>query len=210
MQRDGRIRFAGPDRVRIEKAAPVLAERVALVRDFLGRLCRHASPGPRSADDMVAHLLPPQVHVFVRDWLSANHVLLKSPAGHVLVDTGYVRHVPLTLALLASPRGLGAEPLAQVVNTHCHSDHMGGNAAVARAYGCGIAVPEGEVRRDRGLGRPGVAPRLRRPGCRALRSGRGASRPASATSGATSRGTRSPRPDTTWARCASTTRSTAS
>jgi glyoxylase-like metal-dependent hydrolase (beta-lactamase superfamily II) len=85
------------------------------------------------------------VHVFVRDWLSANNVLLKSPAGHVLVDTGYVRHVPLTLALLASPRGLGAEPLAQVVNTHCHSDHMGGNAAIARAYGCGIAVPEGEV-----------------------------------------------------------------
>jgi glyoxylase-like metal-dependent hydrolase (beta-lactamase superfamily II) len=94
---------------------------------------------------MVARLLPPQVHVFVRDWLSANNVLLKSPAGHVLVDTGYVRHAPLTLALLASPRGLGAEPLAQVVNTHCHSDHMGGNAAVARAYGCGIAVPEGEV-----------------------------------------------------------------
>jgi glyoxylase-like metal-dependent hydrolase (beta-lactamase superfamily II) len=85
------------------------------------------------------------VHVFVRDWLSANHVLLKSPAGHVLVDTGYVRHVPLTLALLASPRGLASEPLAQVVNTHCHSDHMGGNATIARAYGCGIAVPEGEV-----------------------------------------------------------------
>jgi transcription-repair coupling factor (superfamily II helicase) len=38
VQRDGRIRFAGPDRVRIERAAPVLAERVALVRDFLGRL----------------------------------------------------------------------------------------------------------------------------------------------------------------------------
>ena len=38
VQRDGRFRFAGPDRVRIEKAAPVLAERVALVRDFLGRL----------------------------------------------------------------------------------------------------------------------------------------------------------------------------
>jgi glyoxylase-like metal-dependent hydrolase (beta-lactamase superfamily II) len=94
---------------------------------------------------MIARLLPPQLHVFVRDWLSANNVLLKSPAGHVLVDTGYVRHAPLTLALLASPRGLGGEPLAQVVNTHCHSDHMGGNAAVARAYGCGVAVPEGEV-----------------------------------------------------------------
>ena len=85
--------------------------------------------------------LPPQVHVFVRDWLSANNVLLKSRDGHVLVDTGYVRHAPLTLALLATVRGLGGEPLARIVNTHCHSDHMGGNAAVAARYRCPIAVP---------------------------------------------------------------------
>ena len=38
VQHDGRIRFAGPDRVRIERAAPTLPERVALVRDFLDRL----------------------------------------------------------------------------------------------------------------------------------------------------------------------------
>jgi len=38
VQRDGRIRFAGPERVRIERAAPSLADRVALVRDFLARL----------------------------------------------------------------------------------------------------------------------------------------------------------------------------
>jgi transcription-repair coupling factor (superfamily II helicase) len=38
VQRDGRVRFAGPDRVRIEKASPALAERVALVRDFLVKL----------------------------------------------------------------------------------------------------------------------------------------------------------------------------
>ncbi|MCL4761283.1 MAG: MBL fold metallo-hydrolase [Burkholderiales bacterium] len=88
---------------------------------------------------------PPQLHVFVRDWLSANNVLLKSADGHVLVDTGYVRHVPLTLALLRTPRGLGAEPLARIVNTHCHSDHMGGNAAIARAYGCPVSVPLGEA-----------------------------------------------------------------
>jgi transcription-repair coupling factor (superfamily II helicase) len=38
MQKDGRIRFAGPDRVRIERAAPTLADRVALIRDFLDQL----------------------------------------------------------------------------------------------------------------------------------------------------------------------------
>ena len=35
---NGRVRFAGPDRVRIEKAAPVLPDRVALVKDFLARV----------------------------------------------------------------------------------------------------------------------------------------------------------------------------
>jgi len=94
---------------------------------------------------MAAKRLPPQLHVFVRDWLSANHVVLKSRDGHVVIDSGYVRHAPLTLALLASPRGLGEEPLAWLVNTHCHSDHIGGNAAIARKYACPIAVPEGEA-----------------------------------------------------------------
>ena len=37
VQKDGRIRFAGPDRVRIERAAPTLSERIALVRDFLSQ-----------------------------------------------------------------------------------------------------------------------------------------------------------------------------
>jgi transcription-repair coupling factor (superfamily II helicase) len=38
IQKDGRHRFAGPNRVRIERAAPMLEERVALVREFLARL----------------------------------------------------------------------------------------------------------------------------------------------------------------------------
>lgn len=88
---------------------------------------------------------PPEVQVLVRDWLSANHVLLRGDDGAVLVDTGYVRHAPFTLALLRSAQALGDAPLAKIVNTHCHSDHMGGNAALARAYGCPIAVPEGEA-----------------------------------------------------------------
>jgi glyoxylase-like metal-dependent hydrolase (beta-lactamase superfamily II) len=94
---------------------------------------------------VISALLPPQIHVFVRDWLSSNNILLKSPDGHVLIDTGYVRHAPLTLALLRSQRGLGDEPLARIVNTHCHSDHVGGNATIQRAYACPIALPEGEA-----------------------------------------------------------------
>ena len=89
--------------------------------------------------------LPPQVHVLVRDWLSANNVVLKSRDGHVVVDSGYVKHAALTLELLASRYALAGEPLAKLVNTHCHSDHMGGNAAVRKKYDCPIALPEDEA-----------------------------------------------------------------
>jgi glyoxylase-like metal-dependent hydrolase (beta-lactamase superfamily II) len=92
-----------------------------------------------------APTLPPQVRVFVRDWLSSNNIVLNGREGHVLIDSGYGRHAPLTLALLATPQGLGAAPLARLVNTHCHSDHMGGNAAIKAHYGCPIALPDGEA-----------------------------------------------------------------
>lgn len=89
--------------------------------------------------------LPPQMHVFVRDWLSSNQVVLRSAGGCVVIDSGYGKHAPLTLALVASRMGLDGAPLAKLVNTHCHSDHMGGNAALRRAYGCPIAVPAGDA-----------------------------------------------------------------
>ena len=95
---------------------------------------------PRSAS-----ALPPSVQVFVRDWLSANNVLLRSREGHVLVDTGYTTHAAFTEALLASPAGVGDEPLSLVVNTHGHSDHVGGNARLAARYGCPIAFPAAEA-----------------------------------------------------------------
>jgi glyoxylase-like metal-dependent hydrolase (beta-lactamase superfamily II) len=85
------------------------------------------------------------MHVFVRDWLSANQIVLKNRDGGVVIDSGYGKHAPLTLALVASRMGLDGAPLAKLVNTHCHSDHMGGNAALRRAYGCAIAVPAGEA-----------------------------------------------------------------
>lgn len=90
--------------------------------------------------------LPPSVRVIERGWLNCNQVVLLEYGDNVLVDSGYCTHREQTLELLASPAGLDGAPLERLVNTHCHSDHMGGNAAVAHAYGCTITIPEGEVK----------------------------------------------------------------
>ena len=85
------------------------------------------------------------IAVFERGWLSSNNVLLHGDAHHgaVLVDTGYWIHAEQTMALLR--HALAGAPLTRVLNTHLHSDHCGGNAAVQAAFGCGIDVPAGEA-----------------------------------------------------------------
>src|SRR5258708_10783496 len=76
--------------------------------------------------------LPPSIRVIVRGWLNCNLVVMRAPGENVLVDSGYCTHRERTLELLASREGLDREPLERLVNTHCHSDHMGGNAAIER------------------------------------------------------------------------------
>jgi glyoxylase-like metal-dependent hydrolase (beta-lactamase superfamily II) len=87
--------------------------------------------------------LPGHLTVFERGWLSSNNVLLHGQGeGAVLVDTSYVLHADQTVALMR--QALRAEPLVRIVNTHLHSDHCGGNAAVQRAFGCRISIPPGQ------------------------------------------------------------------
>jgi glyoxylase-like metal-dependent hydrolase (beta-lactamase superfamily II) len=90
--------------------------------------------------------LPPTVRPIVRGWLNSNIVVLRAPGDNVAIDSGYCTHREETLALLAGPAGLEGEPLERLINTHCHSDHMGGNAAIAVAHGCRVTIPEGEVK----------------------------------------------------------------
>jgi len=91
--------------------------------------------------------LPPGMAVIQRGWLNANHVLFRENDhdGAVLIDSGYVTHADATLALLRQADALGQRPLARVLNTHCHSDHMGGNARLQREYGAQVWVPEAEA-----------------------------------------------------------------
>jgi glyoxylase-like metal-dependent hydrolase (beta-lactamase superfamily II) len=88
-------------------------------------------------------LLPEQIRVFQRGWLSANNILLRGGDGAALVDSGYVTHAPQTIALVK--HALAGAPLARLINTHCHSDHMGGNAALQREYRCRTSLPVGEA-----------------------------------------------------------------
>jgi glyoxylase-like metal-dependent hydrolase (beta-lactamase superfamily II) len=88
-------------------------------------------------------MLPSGVRVIVRDWLNANHIVLSGRRHAVLIDSGYGRDTADTLSKVSA--SLEGRPLDWLVNTHCHSDHMGGNAAVREAHGCRISIPRDEA-----------------------------------------------------------------
>lgn len=94
-------------------------------------------------------LLPAGVTVFERGWLSANNVLLQGDGPTTLIDSGYCTHSEQTMALVRS--ALAGAPLDLLINTHLHSDHCGGNAALQQAYpALQTQIPPGhseEVRR---------------------------------------------------------------
>ena len=85
--------------------------------------------------------LPSSIHVIERGWLSSNNVLLYDGNQATLIDSGYVGHAPRTVELVKS--ALAGCRLARLINTHSHSDHIGGNAALQREFGCAILIPAG-------------------------------------------------------------------
>lgn len=80
----------------------------------------------------LASRLPAGVTVFERGWLSANNILFVGKDSAALVDSGYCTHAEQTAALVQ--QGLNGRPLDLLVNTHLHSDHCGGNAALQANY----------------------------------------------------------------------------
>ncbi|ALV08874.1 MBL fold metallo-hydrolase [Roseateles depolymerans] len=102
----------------------------------------------------------PGVVVLERGWLSSNNIVIRAPASAapgnpshggnpdapagvaVVVDTGHVRHAAQTVALIEEvTKGCG---LVAVLNTHLHSDHCGGNAAVAARFNAPVLIPPGD------------------------------------------------------------------
>lgn len=89
---------------------------------------------------------PTGVSVLERGWLSSNNVILHGATldeGAIVIDTGYATHAAQTLELVNSALSPG-ESIRFIANTHLHSDHCGGNAVLATAYGCPIYIPPGQ------------------------------------------------------------------
>jgi glyoxylase-like metal-dependent hydrolase (beta-lactamase superfamily II) len=86
--------------------------------------------------------------VLERGWLSSNNILIHAAdgSGATLVDTGHCVHAEQTVELLRHALAQRAdEPLARIVNTHLHSDHCGGNAALQQRWDVPVWLPPGQA-----------------------------------------------------------------
>ncbi|MSQ19071.1 MAG: MBL fold metallo-hydrolase [Betaproteobacteria bacterium] len=88
-------------------------------------------------------ILPRCMQVIERGWLSCNSIVFQEDRHAVMIDSGYGNEAAETLALL--DRAILGKPLTRLLNTHCHSDHIGGNAALQKKYRVHTTVPIGEA-----------------------------------------------------------------
>ncbi|MBK9305264.1 MAG: MBL fold metallo-hydrolase [bacterium] len=88
-----------------------------------------AAPGRAGEIADGIHLLPGR---FVQgSQPDGNTVVLEAPSGLIVVDTGrHPAHAQAILDFAARAR----RPVAAIVNTHWHLDHLGGNPRVRRAH----------------------------------------------------------------------------
>lgn len=80
----------------------------------------------------------PDAYFVQRGWLNGNHFVARTPVP-TLIDTAHGNDIDVTLDVL---RGLGVAPetVAEVLNTHEHPDHTGGNALLHRLSGCRVRL----------------------------------------------------------------------
>lgn len=83
------------------------------------------------------------LHFFQRTFPSANMILLKGDSP-VLVDTGFGSDIGETIIKLTDI-GYPPERLTQIVNTHWHCDHSGGNHHLQTMFGIPISAHQHEA-----------------------------------------------------------------
>ena len=79
-------------------------------------------------DDAEIHILPVQGNVYMLVGAGANITVQAGDEGVLVVDTGGAR---LTDEIVAAIHRISNKPIRHVINTHVHSDHIGGNEAIA-------------------------------------------------------------------------------
>ena len=91
-------------------------------------------------------MLPSTMRFIERDWLSANHVMFRNDDSATLIDSGYGKFNDVTIEKVDAVLSRWADAsLDRIINTHIHSDHIGGNAELQRLHrGCSISVPVDE------------------------------------------------------------------
>ena len=71
--------------------------------------------------------------------------LITTPAGHILLDTGFEETVPI---ILRGVEQLGFKPtdIKLILSSHAHIDHTGGHALMKRATGAAIVASAADAR----------------------------------------------------------------
>lgn len=89
-------------------------------------------------------LLPSDIVLLERGWLSSNNILFLADGTTTVVDTGYVIHAEQTAALIDA--AMKGRKLTRIINTHLHSDHCGGNAHLQKLWpGMETVIPPGHA-----------------------------------------------------------------
>lgn len=75
---------------------------------------------------------------FERGFLNGNHFAFRSEKP-ILIDTAYIADFDETVGLIAQV-GIKLADVQQIISTHCHCDHIGGNKRIQDQSGCDIAL----------------------------------------------------------------------
>lgn len=73
-----------------------------------------------------------------RGYLNCNHLAYRAPAP-VLIDSAYIGDFSDTERLLKKI-GINTADVGQIISTHTHCDHIGGNSQIQRQSHCDIAL----------------------------------------------------------------------
>jgi glyoxylase-like metal-dependent hydrolase (beta-lactamase superfamily II) len=84
------------------------------------------------------------VHTLTFNPFQENTYIISAPSGEcIIIDPGCFDQMERD-ELLQTINDLGLKPV-RLINTHCHIDHILGNAFVAKMWGLGLEIHQGEL-----------------------------------------------------------------